>query len=101
VLFVGLDGCDVRVLRRFAAGGSPPVLAGLLASAARAETEPPVGLFEGALRPTLFTGRSVARGGIYCHEALEVGTYRRADVSPAEISSNAGRRVAVVQEGPR
>jgi predicted AlkP superfamily phosphohydrolase/phosphomutase len=104
VLFIGLDACDFDVMRRFAAAGKAPAIAALLAGGTHAITEPPIGLFEGALWPTLFTARSMPRHGFYCHEELEVGTYRHRATSPREVSgppfwevaSDAGKRVAVI-----
>jgi predicted AlkP superfamily phosphohydrolase/phosphomutase len=91
-------------MRRLAAEGRAPVIAGLLDRAAQGSTSPPAGLYEGALWPTLFTARSASRHGYYCHEELSVGRYDHRDTSPSEVVGTpfwdalgrSGKRVAVI-----
>ena len=55
VLMVALDACDERVMRALAAEGRAPTIAALLGRAAVVGTSAPVGVYEGAIWPTLFT----------------------------------------------
>lgn len=103
-LFIGLDACDSALMRRLAADGRAPVMASLFGRGAHGATHPPVGVFEGALWPTLFTARSAERHGYYCHEELDVGTYNHRATSPRDVVGTpfwaalgrAGKRVAVI-----
>ena len=103
-LMVALDACDSRVMRAVAAGGRAPTIAALLGRAARLDTSAPVGVYEGAIWPTLFTSLSTTKHGYYCHEELTLGTYQHHATSPRDIAgtpfwqvlSEAGKRVAVI-----
>ena len=72
---VALDACDERVMRALAAEGRAPTIAALLGRAALVGTSAPVGVYEGAIWPTLFTALSTSKHGYYCHEELTLGTY--------------------------
>jgi len=104
VLMVALDACDERVMRALAAEGRAPTIAALLGRAARVGTSAPVGVYEGAIWPTLFTSLSTTKHGYYCHEELTLGTYEHRATSPREtagtpfwqVLSGAGKRVAVI-----
>lgn len=103
-LVIGLDACDPGVMRSLASEGRAPVIASLLGRATRAVTHPPVGVFESALWPTLFTACSPAKHGYYCFEELDVGTYDHRATSPREIVGTPfwdaldrdGKRVALI-----
>ena len=103
-LVVGLDAYDPDVARDLMRDGELPVLAQLLRHGSAARTIAPVGLYEGALWPTMFTGRSAEKHGFFCHETLLPGTYEHRDTSPVEVDgtpfwqkvSDAGLRVGII-----
>lgn len=92
-LVIGLDAFDRDLTMKLIADGKLPALAGLLDRGAHAGTIPPVGLYEGALWPTMFTGRSAENHGFYCHEELVPGTYKHRDTSPREVDGTPFWRV--------
>jgi predicted AlkP superfamily phosphohydrolase/phosphomutase len=104
LLVVGLDACDPRVMQRLVETGRAPVLAGLLATATRAPTTPPVGFYQNAIWPTLFTGQSLTRHGFHCYETLAAGSYSHRPMLSTDITaapfwaelSAAGKRVAAI-----
>jgi predicted AlkP superfamily phosphohydrolase/phosphomutase len=103
VLVVALDACDFRIMRVLAAEGRAPTIAATLNGAAQVGISPPVGVWEGAVWPTLFTARAPTKHGYCCHEALQAGTYEHHPTNPRatagafwETLSRAGRRVAVI-----
>jgi predicted AlkP superfamily phosphohydrolase/phosphomutase len=101
---VVLDACDYRTMRRLAADGRAPAMAALVERAAQVGTSAPVGVYEGAVWPSLFTACSASRHGYTCFEALDVGSYAHRLTSPHEIAGTpfwdvlgrAGKRVAVI-----
>lgn len=105
VVFVGIDACDPALVRAWAAAGHLPTLARLLETAATAPTDPPEGLFVGAIWPSLYTARTPARHGVHCWRQLVPGTYREERflardrvAAPAfwDALARAGRRACVV-----
>lgn len=104
VLAIGLDAADRDLILGWAAEGALPTWRGLLERGLSGSTEPPPGLYVGAIWPTFSTGVSPARHGRYCFRQLEAGTYRirhvRSDDLRAEpfwvALGRAGRRVAVI-----
>ena len=66
-VLVGLDAFDADLARAWAREGALPTLARLLDEGAAAPTKNPVGLYIGAVWPTLFTGTSPARHGRTCY----------------------------------
>jgi len=104
VWFVGLDSMDPDLLRAAAARGRCPNLAALLARGSVATTHNPVGLYVGAVWPSLSTATGCARHGRACYEQLQAGGYRAAVYGAHELhgdpfwlrASAAGVRVAVV-----
>ena len=65
VLAIGLDVGDGRLLRAFAAGGALPHLAGLLEQGAWAELATPAETLHVSAWPSLYTGASPGRHGVY------------------------------------
>ena len=105
VLFIGLDACDKDLVQEWAAAGVLPVLRGLVARGLCGETLNPPGLYVGAVWPSLTTGVSPARHGIYADVQLRSGTYDFYRVNTADLLkrerfwhglSRAGRRVAAI-----
>ena len=104
VLVVALDACDARTVRALADQGRAPTIAALLARAAQVPTVAPVGVYEGAVWPTLFTALSATKHGYYCFEEQTPGTYEHHPTSPRDTAgtpfwhalSDAGKRVAVI-----
>ena len=104
VLCLGIDAAEKDLILGWAGSGALPTFAGLFTRAAWAPIANPVGVFEGAVWPSLFTGASPARHGRYCYRQLRPGTYelarfpaRRLEAEPIwNRLSRAGRRVAVI-----
>jgi predicted AlkP superfamily phosphohydrolase/phosphomutase len=103
-LFIGLDALDKDLMNSWARDGLLPTFARLLNDCAWAPTSNPVGLYVGAVWPSIFTSVSPARHARYCWEQLQPGTYETRLFTPTQIRapavweafSKAGKRVAVV-----
>ncbi len=103
VIVIGLDACDPATVRRMAAAGELPVLAGLLAGGSRCRVRNPFGLFVGAIWANFATGVRPDRHGFHCWEKIERASYEQR-LSPSAIAfpgfwqalGDAGRRVALV-----
>ena len=103
-LFIGLDALDKDLLHVWAAAGHLPTFARLLIEAAWAPTSNPVGLYVGAVWPSIFTAVSPDKHKRYCWEQFQPGTYETLAFSPSQTTaqpiwdafSQAGRRVAVI-----
>lgn len=89
VLALGLDACEPRLIRRWAAAGELPFLARLMAETWTAPLEGPPGLFVGATWPSLVTGTSPARHEAYCHIRPRPGDYRDQDFRSKDIAAPA------------
>jgi predicted AlkP superfamily phosphohydrolase/phosphomutase len=105
VLFVAADALDPYLLREGVAAGRFPTFARLLAGGVRAPTRGPLGLYIGAIWPSLATGASPARHRAYSQfEQFDPETYRDMPFVPERLAvepfwghlSRAGRRVAIV-----
>ena len=106
-LYVGLDACDLNLAQQFAAEGSMPNLASLLAGAAVQETQGPLGFLVGGNWVTMTTGTSPARHQFLCSGQIRGGTYQPVWIGPYGALpgdqsfvwnwvSDAGGRVAVL-----
>ncbi len=104
VLFLEVDAGDERLLRRWAADGTLPTFRSLLERGLSGSTLAPDGFFIGGLWPSLYTGVTPARHGIYSYIQLKSGTYDFYRCYTGEeilrepfwnLMSRAGRRVAI------
>jgi len=103
-LFIGIDALDKDLLQEWATAGHLPTFARLLAEAAWAPTSNPVGLYVGAVWPSIFTAVSPDKHKRYCWEQFQPGSYETRAFSPTDTTappfweafSRAGRRVAVI-----
>lgn len=103
-LFIGLDALDKDLMNSWARDGQLPTFARLLDDCAWAQTSNPVGLYVGAVWPSIFTSVSPARHGRYCWEQFQPGTYETRLFTPTRVGApavweafgKAGKRVAVV-----
>ena len=105
VLFIGMDGVEPELIRRWMRDGSLPSLARLCREGVSGDVETLPGMGDGAVWPTLVTGVTPARHGRYFRRQLRPRSYRKQvfDVDthlryPAfwQTLSDAGRRVAVL-----
>jgi predicted AlkP superfamily phosphohydrolase/phosphomutase len=77
VIFIGLDGAEPHLLRRWMDAGTLPVLAGLRHDGICADVETPQGFGDGATWPSLVTGLNPARHGRYFRSQFKPRSYRR------------------------
>ncbi|MEQ8857293.1 MAG: alkaline phosphatase family protein [Pseudomonadales bacterium] len=105
VTFIGLDGAEPTLLRRWMADGTLPVLAGIAASGTCRDVETLPGMGDGATWPTLICGAGPARHGRYFRRQIRCGSHERYlfDVQNDfactpfwEPASKAGRKVAIL-----
>jgi predicted AlkP superfamily phosphohydrolase/phosphomutase len=105
LVMLGIDAANPALLERWAADGTLPNLAALIARGVVAHTEGVEGFFVGSTWPTMYTGTSPASHGVHYLLQLVPGTYRLHWVANAEFVrrqafwtalSRAGRRVAVL-----
>jgi predicted AlkP superfamily phosphohydrolase/phosphomutase len=105
VVFIGLDGAEPELLRRWMDDGTLPVLARLRRDGICESVATFPGFGDGATWPSLVTGVNPARHGRYFRSQFRPRSYRRKDFSvdtdlertPFWTSlSEAGRRVAVL-----
>lgn len=105
LLVLGIDAASPDLLRQWAADGTMPTLARLMASGVVAPVHNVAGLYNGSAWPTFYTGLNPGEHGIYWIDRLIPGSYRigpvgEADfaVQPAlwEVLSGAGHRVLVL-----
>ena len=105
LLALGIDAASPTLLREWAADGTLPNIARLMADGLVAELRGPDAFFVGSTWPSFSTGRNAAGHGIYWLEQLKSGTYRTAPLPPEafgtcktlwEYLSDAGRQVLVL-----
>jgi predicted AlkP superfamily phosphohydrolase/phosphomutase len=105
VVVIGIDAADANLVRKWAAEGHLPTLAGLLETALVAPIATPLGVLEGGIWPTLLTSASPAMHGMFSFQSLKPGTYDIENVMFADKlpvppfwthMSRGGKRVAVV-----
>ena len=105
VLFLAADALEPDLLKEGAACGRFPAFARLLERSLRAPTRGPLGLYAGAIWPSLVTGTSPARHGSYCQfEQFDRSSYRDVPFLPERMAvepfwvrlSRAGRRVGII-----
>ncbi|HEV8177584.1 MAG TPA: alkaline phosphatase family protein [Gemmatimonadales bacterium] len=104
LLLLGLDAASPPLLEAWAADGTLPNIAKLMATGLVGETRNNDG-FEGSTWPSFFTGLNPAGHGFYWQQQRRPGTYREQECVPAdfdrsqplwEIVSAAGHRVVVL-----
>lgn len=104
LLVLGIDAASPALLRSWAADGTLPNIAELMATGLVGDTRNVEG-FEGATWPSFATGLNPAGHGFYWQEQLKSGSYRMQQCAPAdfsrrevlwEILSAAGHRVVVL-----
>jgi predicted AlkP superfamily phosphohydrolase/phosphomutase len=105
LVLIGIDAASSALVRKWAAAGDLPTIAGLLRSGFSAPIATPLGVLEGGIWPSFLTSSSPASHGMFSHLKLkprtydlEVGMYaNRLPVPPfwAHLSG-AGKRVAVI-----
>jgi predicted AlkP superfamily phosphohydrolase/phosphomutase len=104
VLLVGIDAAEGRLIHEWAHAGRLPTFGSLFERAAWGASEPPIGLYVGAVWPSLQTGVSPARHGRHCYCQIERGSYATPRFRPQQLKrepfwnalSRAGRRVAIL-----
>lgn len=105
VIFIGLDGAEPSLLRRWMAAGELPELAALAAHGSLRDVASLPGLGDGAVWPTLITGVNPGRHGRYFRLQLAAGGYRHQafevdrdlDHEPFwSALSRSGQRIAVL-----
>lgn len=101
VLVLGIDAANPVLIRRWAAEGTLPHLAALMARGVVGETLGVEGFLVGSTWPTMYTGTTPARHGYHYLVQLKPGTYEydhpRVRRAPFWTSlSQAGKRVAVI-----
>lgn len=104
LLVLGLDAASPALLRSWAADGTLPNIARLMATGLVGDTRNNDG-FEGATWPSFATGLNPAGHGFYWQQQLKSGTYRMQQCAPAdfcrrpvlwETLSAAGHRVVAL-----
>src|SRR5947209_8625198 len=101
---LSLDAADSKLVLELAQSGEMPAVARLLDDAAVVETRAPMGVFVGAIWPTIATANQPDRHRFMCWEEYRGGTYDYRETDPTmmrgtpiwERLSDAGRRVAVL-----
>ncbi len=82
VVIIAFDAMDCDTALAFAAEGTMPVLAGLLARMARCPLLSPPGLFVSAIWANFATGLRPDRHRFHCWDEVDVATYRRRMTTP-------------------
>ncbi len=105
LLVLAIDAASPALLKRWAADGTLPNIAELIATGLVGDTRGIEDFFVGSTWPSFYTGLSPAGHGTYWLEQLKTGTYRNkprvaADFARRkslwEVLSDAGRRVLVL-----
>ena len=105
LLLLGIDAANPALLERWAADGTLPNLAGLIARGTVANTRGISGFFVGSTWPSMYTATTPARHGVHYLLQLEPGSYRLHRVAEAafvrrpafwDVLSDAGRRGAIL-----
>ena len=104
MLYVGIDACDAPLMRRYAADGTCPRLAALLAESAVAPTTAPYGTYVGSSWMTISTGCEPGRHGFWNWLEVDPSTYGPIHATPRSVPvppfwlgvAAAGNRVAVL-----
>ena len=103
LLVLGVDAVSPQLLRAWAADGTLPNVAALMAEGLTGETRGVEGLFDGATWPTFYTGVAPGRHGFYWLDPVKLGTYEKhryehfgRRTALWEALSEAGRRVVAL-----
>ena len=74
-IVIGLDALDLRLVEKWSAAGELPCLARLLATCPLVNLSTPSRVLQGTVWPSLLTGVSPGRHGLYLQTQLKNGTY--------------------------
>jgi predicted AlkP superfamily phosphohydrolase/phosphomutase len=74
-IVIGLDALDYRLVERWCTAGELPCLAGLLATCPTVKLATPSRVLQGTVWPSVLTGVSPGRHGLYFQTQLRNGTY--------------------------
>jgi predicted AlkP superfamily phosphohydrolase/phosphomutase len=105
LLVLGIDAASPALLQQWAADGTMPTLAGLMADGVVAGVENGAGLYNGSAWPNFYTGLNPGEHGIYWIDRLIPGSYRTGPVTAEQfgarialwdVISAAGHRVMVL-----
>ena len=104
VLAIGLDAAEQDLILQWMDSGDLPALSRLRDRSVWGPMENEPGLYTGAVWPSIYTGVSAARHGLYYSRQIRSGTYRTYPFHPSdlnsppfwEVLSDAGYRVAVI-----
>lgn len=104
VLAIGLDAAEQSLILQWMESGDLPALCRLRDRSVWGPTENELGLYTGAVWPSIYTGVSAVRHGLYYSRQIRTGTYRTYPFHPNDLKrppfwkvlSDAGYRVAVI-----
>jgi predicted AlkP superfamily phosphohydrolase/phosphomutase len=74
-IVIGLDAFDLRLARRWGSAGALPCLERLFAGCPLVRLDTPSRVIQGTVWPSLLTGASPGRHGLYLQQQLQNGTY--------------------------
>jgi predicted AlkP superfamily phosphohydrolase/phosphomutase len=78
-IVIGLDALDLRLVEQWSAAGELPCMTQLLATCPTVKLSTPSRVLQGAVWPSLLTGASPGRHGLYLQQQLRNGTYALTD----------------------
>lgn len=87
---LGIDAMDLRLVKRWAAEGALPFLAGLLDRCPLVSLSTPSRVLQGAVWPSLLTGVSPGRHGLYLQSQLRTGSYDVTSIRDLRCGPSAG-----------
>lgn len=104
VIFLGLDACDINLVKKFTHLGLLPNFERLFQQAGYVQTEAPQGFYVGANWATFITGSSPSKHSFYCWQEIDVKNYKFKETKNTDIKgtpfwiklSDRGKRVAVL-----
>src|ERR1700730_5731376 len=74
-IVIGLDALDFRLVEQWGSAGELPCLTQLLATCPTVKLSTPSRVLQGTVWPSLLTGASPGRHGLYLQTQLKNGTY--------------------------
>jgi len=98
---LALDAAAAPLLRRWAADGTMPHLAGLMARGLVADTRGVEGLFVGATWPSFYTGLDPSTHGMYWLDRILPGTYRQQRLTDEDFGRHPALWEALGAQGRR